>query len=205
MAVTEPDRSMRGSMRGSTRESSRESGSAYLAVLLVLLLLSIIAISLVLVTQVESEIGVNERMVHRSFYAADSGLSAAVARKMSGASGPFRFDMNADDGGIFRRGDAVEVGNFLPVRIGFCNLCSANVGSEYHRIDYLAASQATRFGTATAGGGNRVPIARQAVSGEIAIQPETGPGDFLGLGKRSGRRLGELLGRTAPAGTGEEP
>lgn len=179
---------------------SSENGSAYLVVLLVLLLLSIVGLSLVLVTQIESEIGVNERMIHRTFYAADSGLSAAVARKMSGASGPFRFDMNADTGGVFRRGDTVEVGNFLPVRIGFCNLCSANVGSEYHRIDYLAASQATRFGAATALGGDRRPIARQAVSSEVAIQPESGPGDFLGLGKRSGRRLGELLGRDDPAG-----
>lgn len=176
----------------------REEGSAYLTVLLVLLLLSIIGLSLVLVTQIESEIGTNEQMVHRAFYAADSGLAAAVARKMSGGGGPFRFDMNTDDEGIFRRGDVVEVGNFMPVRLGFCNLCSANVGSEYHRIDYLGASQARRFATADASGGDRQNVARQAVSGEVAIQPESGPGDFRGIDKPSGRRLGELLNRTAP-------
>lgn len=172
-----------------------EAGSAYLTVLLVLLLLTILGLSLVLVTQIESEIGANERTLHRTFYAADSGIAAAVARKMSGGSGQFRFQMNSDVTGLVPRGDSVDVGNFLPVRLGFCNLCTANVGSEYHRIDYLVVSQAVRFVSTSPTGGDRHPLARQAVSTEVAIQPERGPGDFLGLGKRSGARLGELLSR----------
>lgn len=184
-----------------TATNRREAGSAYLTVLLVLLVLTILGLSLVLITQVESEIGTNERILHRTFYAADSGLSAAVARKMSGGSGPFRFQMNSDTTGIVPRADSVDVGNFLPVRLGFCNLCTANVGSEYHRIDYLAVSQAVRFGSTSPTGGDRHPFARQAVSSEVAIQPERGPGDFLGLGKKSGERLGDLLSRRQEGAT----
>lgn len=184
---------------------STQAGSAYIIVLLVLLLLTLVGLSLTLVTQVESEIGATERMVHRTFYAADSGVSAAVARKMNGISGPFRFQINSDGPGLLDRGDAVDVGSFFPVRIGYCNLCTANAGSAAHRIDYLTLSEAMRFGSTSPGGGNRHPIARRAVSAEVAIQPERGPGDFLGLDKRSGRRLGERIdqaqghgGRTAP-------
>lgn len=178
-----------------------EAGSAYLAVLLVLLLLTILGLSLVLVTQVESEIGSNERTLHRTFYAADSGLAASVARKMGGGSGPFRFQMNSQLGALVPRADAVEVGNFLPVRVGFCNLCTANVGTENYRIDYLAVSQAMRFASASGTGGDRQPLARQAVSSEVAIQPDPGPGDFLGIGKRSGERLGDLLSRRQEGST----
>lgn len=171
-----------------------ETGSAYILVLLVLLLLAIVGLSLTLVSQIESEIGATEKMVHRTFYAADSGIGAAVARKMTGATGPFRFQMNSDSSGPFDRGDAVQVQNFFPVRIGFCNLCTANAGSEVHRIDYLALSEATRFGAGSPAGGDRHPFARKALTAEVAIQPERGPGDFLGIDKRSGRKLGERVG-----------
>lgn len=190
-----PAPSRRAEIASQARLRRRESGSAYLTVLLVLLVLTILGLSLVLLTQIESEIGSNERTLHRTFYAADSGIAAAVARKMSGGAGQFRFQMNSDTTGVAPRGDSVDVGNFLPVRIGFCNLCTANVGNEYHRIDYLVASQAVRFASTSPTGGDRHPLARQAVSSEVAIQPERGPGDFLGLGKKSGARLGELLSR----------
>jgi hypothetical protein len=180
--------------------AGREAGSAYVVVLLVLLLLTIVGLSLALVTGIESEIGATERMVHRTFYAADSGVSAAVARKMGGTSGPFRFQMNSDGPGLFDRGDAVSVGSFFPVRIGYCNLCTANAGSAVHRIDYLALSEAMRYGSALPSGGDRHPFARRAVSAEVAIQPERGPGDFLGLDRRSGRRLGERIDRAGSGG-----
>jgi len=173
-----------------------EAGSAYLTVLLVMVVLSILALSLVLVTQIESDIGTNERIVHRTFYSADSGISAAVARKMSGGSGPFRFEMNATGAGSLRRGDLVQVGNFFPVGIGFCSLSTANVGSEYHRIDYLAFSQAERFVATSPSGGDRHPIALQTVTADVAIQCEKGPSDFLGLDKKSGQRLGDVIAKS---------
>lgn len=172
-----------------------ETGSAYLIVLLVLVVLSIVGLSLVLVTQIESEIGTNERIIHRTFYSADSGVAAAVARKMSGGAGPFEFQMNSLGVGAWQRGDQVAVDNFFPVRLGFCNLCTANSGSEYHRIDYLVVAESTRYGTGSANRGNRHPLARQAVRSEVSIQPERGPGEFLGLDKRSGRKLGQRLER----------
>jgi len=172
-----------------------EAGSAYLIVLLVLVVLTIVGLSLVLVTQVESEIGSTERIIHRTFYSADSGIAAAVARKMSGGSGPFQFQMNSLGVGNWQRGDEVSVDNFFPVRLGFCNLCTANSSNEYHRIEYLVVAESTRYGTGDANRGNRHPLARQAVRSEVSIQPERGPGDFLGLDKRSGRRLGQRLER----------
>ncbi len=181
--------------RPTRRPASRgEAGSAYLTVLLVMVVLTILALSLVFVTQIESDIGSNERILHRTFYSADSGISAAVARKMSGGAGPFRFEMNASSVGSLGRGDAVEVGNFFPVRLGFCNLCTANVGNEFHRIDYLAFSRAERFVATAPRGGERHPIAIQTVTTEVAIQPEKGPSDFLGLDKKSGEKLDENIG-----------
>jgi hypothetical protein len=118
---------------------------------------------------------------------------------MSGGAGPFRFQVNSDGTGPWLRGDEVAVENFFPVRIGFCNLCTANAGSEYHRIDYIALSQATRYGSGSPDRGNRHPIARQAVQTEVAIQPDRGPGELLGLDKRSGARLGDKL-RRGPSG-----
>ncbi len=173
-----------------------ESGSAYLTVLLVMVVLTILALSLVVVTQLESDIGANERTVHRTFYSADSGISAAVARKMIGGSGPFRFELNADNPGGIKRGDLVQVGNFFPVGIGFCPLSSANVGSEYHRIDYLAFSQAERFVATSPSGGDRHPIAIKTVTSDVAIACEKGPSDFLGLDKKSGARLGDAIARS---------
>lgn len=170
-----------------------ERGSAYLATLLVLIVLTVLGLSLVLVTQIESEIGATERTIHRTFYAADSGIAAAVARKMSGGSGPFQFGMNGDSVGSLHRGDQVDVGNFFPVRIGFCNLCSANSGGEFHRIDYIAYSEAGRYLSGRADLGERHSWSRELVQTEIAIQPDRGPGDFMGLDKKSGARLGDRL------------
>lgn len=187
-------------MRPRRPRGRSEEGSAYLITLLVLVVLTIVGLSLIVVTRIESEIGDTERMIHRTFYSADSGIAAAVARKMSGGSGPFDLQMNSDGVGGWLRGDEVSVDNFFPVRIGFCNLCTANAGSEFHRIDYLALSEAMRYGTGDADRGSRHPIARQAVQSEVAIQPDQGPGELLGLDKRSGQRLGEKLrqGRRRP-------
>lgn len=170
-----------------------ERGSAYLATLLVLVVLTALGLSLMFLTQIESEIGATERAIHRTFYAADSGVAAAVARKMSGGSGPFQFGMNGDAVGSLHRGDQVDVGNFFPVRIGFCNLCTANSGGEFHRIDYIAYSEAMRYVSGRADLGDRHPWARELVQTEIAIQPDQGPGNFLGLDKKSGARLGQRL------------
>ena len=59
-----------------------ERGSAYLVALLVLVLLTIIGLSLSLITQTEMQIGANERLIERSFYVADSGISLATARTL---------------------------------------------------------------------------------------------------------------------------
>jgi len=59
-----------------------EAGSAYMIVLLVLVVLTILALSLAFLTQTEVQIGGNERVTNRVFYAAESGIAAATARAL---------------------------------------------------------------------------------------------------------------------------
>ena len=150
----------------------REEGSAYIVTLLVLAILSIVGLSLVVITQTESQIGSTERVINETFYAAESGLAASLARAMNGAYDPFEFELG-EDIGLVSRTNNVRVGTFFPVRLGFCNLCSANLGSEYHLVHYLVQSEGTRQGIAP--DDTRHPLAQQAMSVTISIQPTEGP------------------------------
>ena len=73
--------------RNAPRPSARrgESGSAYILVLLVLMVLTILGLSLAFTTQTEVQIGSNERVASRVFYAAESGIAAAAARAIVSA------------------------------------------------------------------------------------------------------------------------
>ena len=64
------------------RKRAHQQGSAYVITLLALVVLTILALSLTLVTQSEMQIGTNERIIQRIFYAADSGIAATTARAL---------------------------------------------------------------------------------------------------------------------------
>ena len=56
-----------------------EEGSAYIITLMVMFALTVIGLGLSLVSQTEMLVGSQERTIQRNFYAADSGLSTALA------------------------------------------------------------------------------------------------------------------------------
>jgi Tfp pilus assembly protein PilX len=59
-----------------------EAGSAYLVAILALVVLTIAGLSLALITQTETQIGANEKMVERAFYAADSGIAISTQQNV---------------------------------------------------------------------------------------------------------------------------
>ena len=67
-----------GRYRGVPRSSSQE-GSALLMVLLVMLMLMTMSLPLVFATQMEMSLGGTERVITDNFYAAESGIHAAIA------------------------------------------------------------------------------------------------------------------------------
>lgn len=66
-------------IRSAGAESGSEEGSLFIMVLLVLLILTAVALSLMFVTDLEMRMGGSERVITQTFYAAESGLHAALA------------------------------------------------------------------------------------------------------------------------------
>lgn len=56
-----------------------ERGSAYIVALMALLILTIGGLSVALISQTEMQVGANERLAERAFYAAESGINVATA------------------------------------------------------------------------------------------------------------------------------
>ena len=60
------------------RTSDREHGSMFILVLMVLLIVTFIGLSLVFVTETENQLGGVDKTITTTFYAAETGLQAAV-------------------------------------------------------------------------------------------------------------------------------
>lgn len=56
-----------------------QSGSMFVMVLLILLILTAVGLSLVFVTEIEVQLGGTEKVMNQTFYAAESGVQAALA------------------------------------------------------------------------------------------------------------------------------
>lgn len=155
------------------RSSREEAGSAYVITLLALVILTILGLSLSLITQSELVIGANERVEKRTFYAADSGISRAIARLLvNGESPGFVFPM--DDAGSTLPGVRFDVTVTPLTAIAFppCNLCQVNNAGEYgglnlRAITFTATSTADRV-RAT----NGASLAEKVVTGMATIQPK---------------------------------
>ena len=77
---------MTGEPRPSVRRPpAAERGSAYLFALLALLVLTVVGLSLVVITQTESQIGGAEKTSNRTLYAAASALRMQLIAKKAGA------------------------------------------------------------------------------------------------------------------------
>ncbi len=170
--------------RSRAARRAQQRGSAYLLTLLALVVLTIIGLSLSVITQTEMQIGANERTVQRVFYAADSGISVAIARALNAfqyqsityslrdADTPVALDLRQD----------VDISPFLPILTSPCNLCEINRGGQYgaqnyHRVNHAVTVVATRRG-----GPNNTVLAQKTVSAMVDVMPwRPAPEAFLPL------------------------
>jgi len=148
-----------------------EQGSAYIVALLLLLLLTVIGLSLSLVTQNELQIGANEKMINRVFYAADSAVSEATSRALIlgqfQASSSFTPDAGPSPAGL---GIEVQRNSYTRLNSPYCALCEVNQqpGEEpYRDITYYVDVTAIRRGSA----GGSTPLAEKRLNAMIDIQP----------------------------------
>lgn len=190
-----------------------ESGSAYVLALLVLLILSVVGLALVFVTETESQLGDSERILARTFYAAESGIPVAVARRqILGDYAPFRFRMNADQPSLFTRADEIQTSSVYMVQLSHCNTCDASWNAPsgtgggsgaFMANQYVITSEAARM--VSADGVTEHPMARQGVSAYVTIQPDQGPSDLRSQGREHGRVLAENLPGNSGTPTYEPP
>lgn len=162
----------------------RQAGSAYIVALLVLVLLTLLGLTLSLITQSEMQVGANERVVQRTFFAADSGTKAATAQALVlGDQVATVFDLpDPDSPPALGLRSQISLAPFVPVLAAPCNLCdAANAGEygvkTYKQIHYGATSLANRH--ALAGGDS---LAAKTVSAMVLMQPrDDTPEPYLAL------------------------
>ncbi len=156
-----------------------EEGSAYLVALLLLIIMTLLGLSLALVTGTESQIGANERVLERVFYATDAGIGIAVARVLVGSD--YTYDVNNDDNNSYILNETataapdpltmsrVSVGPLMPTQVAPCNLCEINNAgsyrdSSYQRGNILMPARGQREALANA-------LAQRRVAATIDVQP----------------------------------
>lgn len=145
-----------------------EAGSAYIIALLVLVVLTIIGLALTLTTQFELQIGANERVTSRTFYAADSGVSVAVSKALV-THDYDKLTMRMNGGAALAAlSDQIELTPMLPILEAPCNLCQINQGNDFYAINHAVSSVATRLGM---DGATPVSLAQQQVTVMVDVQP----------------------------------
>ena len=159
-----------------------EAGSAYVAVLLVLVVLTILGLALSLITQTETQIGNNERVINRVFYAADAGTHAGLAQVLVSRDFSAHTYLLTDTGlqliddkTKLQYGTQVAVSEFSKVQEGPCNLCEINQagtygGKDYSKSTYTFTSTASRFATFGTGDA-KTPLAQATIEAMFQIQP----------------------------------
>jgi len=122
-------------MHRPTRNS--EAGSAYIIALMALVILSIIGLGLALVTQTEMQIGGGEKTLQKMFYAADTGVSNAVARALVNKDfRQFTFVLKDNEKSLLGFQHEVTDSAFMPLLSAPCNLCEVNDQGEYGHDQY---------------------------------------------------------------------
>lgn len=149
-----------------------ETGSAYLVAILALVVLTIAGLALALITQTEMQIGANEKMIERAFYAADSGISVSTSRALvarGGAEGT-QLVLSDPEGYGLRLEQRVLVSPFFPISDGFCFLSDiANQGQygdlSFRRVNHAVTSTAMRRVP-----GSDAPLAERSVTAMMEFQ-----------------------------------
>lgn len=153
--------------------SHGESGSAYILVLLALVVLTIMGLSLAFMTQTEVQIGANDRVVSRVFYAAESGIAASATRAIVSAdysAHTYTFTEPGTVPGLDFK-SSVDVSPVLPILDSPCNLCEINNAGTYseksfRKINHAVTAVATRYS-----GSNTTPLAQKTLTAMIEVQP----------------------------------
>lgn len=163
-------------IRSSNRTASRpkgERGSAYIVALLLLLLLTVIGLSLALVTQNEQQIGANEKLINRVFYAADAAIMESTARAL--ILGEFQagssFTPDLGPASAANLGIRVQRNAYVRLNSPYCALCEVNQqpGEEpYRAITYFVDVTASRTGGS---GSSTVPLAEKQLNTMLDVQP----------------------------------
>lgn len=158
--------------RTRTVRTAAESGSSYVLVLLVLLVVSVIALSLLFVTTTEMRIGANERSLHRTFAAAESGIGMSAARMLvtnDYSEGTFRVNADADGSQPDWKDPAVEIAPSLPLIEAPCRLCQINGAGTYGAGNYSR----THVAATTRGrlAGPAATVAERLLSATLDVQP----------------------------------
>lgn len=149
----------------------RQSGSAYIAALLVLVVLTLVGLSLALITQSEMQIGANERVGQRLFYAANSGIAASTARALTNAdytstSYPLQDVGSGLSGMVFQ----VEMSPFFPILDSPCHLCEINHIGSYSERSFRAINHAVTATAARRRSGGSA-LAQKTLTSMIEVQP----------------------------------
>lgn len=156
-----------------SRRRELQGGSAYIVSLLVLLVVSIIGLSLSLITQTEMQVGANERVLQRVFYATDAGIAAATAKGLVSAdySAQVFTVPDVDTAAIFQLRQQVDVSPFYPILTAPCNLCEINNVGQYGTKQYYKITHGVTVLGQRMGGGSTEPIAEKMISAMVDVQP----------------------------------
>jgi hypothetical protein len=152
------------------RHRKGESGSAYIIALMVLLVLTILGLALALVTQSGVQVGANERLVNRVFYASDSAIGEATMRALYAGDYRARIvdipDLGAPSG--VNLATRISTSPFVPILDAPCHLCEINQGNDFYTINHAINATSTRIGTT---GSDEVPQAEKSLGVMLEIQP----------------------------------
>lgn len=172
-------------MSGPTRNPRRPGrsrptparGSAYVVTLLALVVLTILALSLTLVTQSEMQIGTNERVVQRIFYAADSGIAATTARALVTNDFSERTVVLEEDdtNPLLAMRNEARISPMVPIIDAPCNLCEINNAGTYSENAYRKIGHAVTVNGVRVGGPSDTQTALKVISAMVDFQPWKDP------------------------------
>lgn len=172
----------------SGRPLRRQRGTAYLVALLALVVLTIVGLGLAFITQTENQLASNERTLQRVFNAADTGLSAGLARSLANP-GTAAFVLDLADPGVpslpslAASRERIEASPTFPILDATCNLCGVNnagyaegsygsEGSFASKLTYALTATAVRQAGAA---GSEVLLAEKTLAAMYDVEPWQSP------------------------------
>ncbi len=187
------------------RPLQRQRGSAYILALLILVVLTLIGLSVALITGTEAQVGANERLIQRTFYAADSGVGLVLARILTkndfsegtpdDPTNPV-YELNPAPGSespLVR--NQVTLSPSIPLLEAPCSLCEINNAGTYSETAYWRYNVAvTTRGQRTAAADPTSAVADNTISANLDVQPwQVDPNAYAVLGQLPPEELAEKV------------